>query len=471
MPKKIKFHSKIGQYKSHGNVKALGFSVHRTSERATTYDMNVFDPEKCYITQDDQVNENVMRMKLNATSGESFDSLAWSYDYDEPYDDDYFNDESLAGVSVKYFADFDGVQEYDISLKHSSAEGMYSVALHYCNESPMHPGSYDMTLLVVEKNPGPDYLGLGMAQIPQVYFFMAAAFAACSVVWGKVLLGARGSPKLFKVHYLMLALVVVKTLSSFFHGVDYHYIGIEGAREKGWAILYYALHLIKGMMLFLAILLIGVGFGFVKHALSKTERNVFMLVIPLQAFANIAGIVIEESAEGSSARSTWRSIGLLVDLVCCGAILFPVVWSIRHLREASESDGKAKQALSKLRVFRRFYVMVLAYIYTTRIIVYLVESTIPFQYQWSGPLFNEMTALAFYIATGCMFTPEEDNEYLEVPPSTSDEEDYDVEEVVVSSGLGSGLSKRGGGGNVPKPHVKTPTKLSANDPGAFEPDF
>jgi hypothetical protein len=35
-------------------------------------------------------------------------------------------------------------------------------------------------------------------------------------------------------------------------------------------------------MLFSVILLIGAGFGFIKHALSKNERMVFLIVIPLQ---------------------------------------------------------------------------------------------------------------------------------------------------------------------------------------------
>ena len=48
----------------------------------------------------------------------------------------------------------------------------------------------------------------------------------------------------------------------------------------------------------------------------------------LQVLANIAFIIIESGEEGSSEYALWKEILFLVDLLCCGAILFPVVWSV-----------------------------------------------------------------------------------------------------------------------------------------------
>lgn len=48
-------------------------------------------------------------------------------------------------------------------------------------------------------------------------------------------------------------------------------------------------------------------------------------VLP-QVVANVAEIIIAESEEGAAEHNAWIDIFILVDLLCCGAILFPVVW-------------------------------------------------------------------------------------------------------------------------------------------------
>lgn len=51
--------------------------------------------------------------------------------------------------------------------------------------------------------------------------------------------------------------------------------------------------------------------------------------------ANVAYIITEESEAGQAAHMTWNEIFILVDLLCCGAILFPVVWYCDKSKELS----------------------------------------------------------------------------------------------------------------------------------------
>ena len=57
-------------------------------------------------------------------------------------------------------------------------------------------------------------------------------------------------------------------------------------------------------------------------------------------------------------------------------------------------------SLEKLKLFRHFYIMVVCYVYFTRIIVYLLRITVPFQYEWLDPMFKELSTLVFFVMTG-----------------------------------------------------------------------
>jgi len=87
----------------------------------------------------------------------------------------------------------------------------------------------------------------------------------------------------------------------------------------------------------------------------------------------VTEIIIEESDVGNLRRETSRDMFILIDLFCCGAILFPVVWSIRHLEEAARTSDKMAMNLRKLVLFKHFYIMIVFYIYFTRIIMYLLK--------------------------------------------------------------------------------------------------
>ena len=144
--------------------------------------------------------------------------------------------------------------------------------------------------------------------------------------------------------------------------------------------------------------------------------------------ANIADIIYEESEEGETKHIMWREIFILVDLICCGAILFPVVWSIRHLQEASQTDGKAAINLKKLELFRHFYVMIVCYIYFTRIIVYLLRISVPFQYEWLDVFFQHVATLLFFSFTGYYFQPASNNPYFQLQ---QEDDENEMEEVYV----------------------------------------
>ncbi|XP_011498001.1 PREDICTED: protein GPR107 [Ceratosolen solmsi marchali] len=323
-------------------------------------------------------------------------------------------------------------------------EGLYNLYFHNCPNYRRRV-AVDFSMEIKEIN-NDNFLSAGEMPLPELYFMMALLFFLSGCFWVFIL--KKSKHPVFKIHYLMAVLVYLKSLSLLFHGINFHFIQTKGEHVAAWAILYYITHLLKGAVLFITIVLVGTGWTFIKHILADKDKKLFMIVIPLQVLANVAEIIIEESEEGDVEHKRWRDVFILVDLVCCGAIMFPVVWSIRHLQEAAHMDGKAAANLRKLKLFRHFYIMIVCYIYFTRVIVYLLKITVPFQYEWLDEMFREMATYVFFVLTGYKFRPASANPYFTLSAEElaqgDDDEETDVvvfSSVTGNSGLTEGLCK------------------------------
>eukprot|EP01090_Pellita_catalonica_P001659 TRINITY_DN1141_c0_g1_i1.p1 TRINITY_DN1141_c0_g1~~TRINITY_DN1141_c0_g1_i1.p1 ORF type:complete len:260 (-),score=27.62 TRINITY_DN1141_c0_g1_i1:145-897(-) len=244
--------------------------------------------------------------------------------------------------------------------------------------------------------------------------------------------------QVFRIHHLLTLLILLKILALLFKAIEYHYKKSTG-HPGGWAIAYYIFTGLKGITMFVVIALIGTGWTFVKPFLSERDKKIFLVVIPLQVISNVALAVIDETAPGSQGWITWKEVFRTVDIICCGAILVPIIWSIKHLRDAAQIDGKAMRNMEKLKLFRQFYLMVVTYIYFTRIIIYLMDATLPFSYSWIGNFFDEAATLAFWCATGYKFRPVINNpHFAEVSQENgehSDDNDNNVNNDDAEEGL------------------------------------
>lgn len=255
----------------------------------------------------------------------------------------------------------------------SHAAGLYSFIFARCK--PQHPQitiNFKMTAIFI--NPGPDYLSAGDSPLPSMYMFFFIIYTIVAIIWYKIICRQTTERRNF-LHFLMAGVITLKCFSLLFESIRYHYISKSGSSE-GWSIIYYIFSSLKGVMLFLVIVLIGSGWTLVKPFLATREKNIILAVLCLQVLNNIVIIILEETSPGSIGWFNWNDILHLVDILCCIAILYPIFWSIHHFRQAAEVDGKAKDNLVKLQLFRQFYVLVLCYLYFTRVIVYLLTATV-----------------------------------------------------------------------------------------------
>lgn len=284
-------------------------------------------------------------------------------------------------------------------------EGLYNLFWYNC----MHSTQVSLKVDVVMYNPGPDYLSEGKSPLPTLYFTFTLLHAVLAVTL--VVFMRKPSAVVYKVHYLALAVAILRTLTLFVMSLRFHYMKSTG-HGTGWNVVFYILKGLTGLFLFTLIALVGTGFSFVKAYLTDRDKKVFLVVIPLQLISNIALIMVDEMQPGSRAYMTWYDILRIADIVCCGVILLPIVWSIKHLQDASSTDGKGVVAAAKLKIFRQFYMLVIAWLYFTRIIVYMLEATVPYQYIWFSYFATLASTLAFYSFAGYKFRPVPNNPYL-----------------------------------------------------------
>lgn len=256
-----------------------------------------------------------------------------------------------------------------------------------------------------------DYLSAGKSNLPSIYFLFFLIYVSLSGIWIYTLHHRKSSA--YRIHYFMFAVLLLKALNLLCETEDKSYIKRSGT-PHGWDVLFYIFSFLKGITLFTLIVLIGTGWSFLKPYLQDKEKKVLMIVIPLQVIANLAQVVIDETGPFGQDSYTWRQVFLLVDIICCCAVLFPIIWSIKNLREAAMTDGKAAVNLMKLTLFRQYYVVVICYIYFTRVAVYFLMMITSYRYAWTSVFLAEFATLAFYVFTGYNFRPKTHNPYFAI---------------------------------------------------------
>ncbi|WVZ74578.1 hypothetical protein U9M48_022743 [Paspalum notatum var. saurae] len=254
-----------------------------------------------------------------------------------------------------------------------------------------------------------DYLPVGLQPLPAIYAGVSAVYLAFLVAWAWTCARQRATAE--RIHAVMGALLLFKALKTACAAEDAWFVQRTGT-PHGWDVAFYVFGFFKGTLLFTVIVLIGTGWSFLKPYLQEREKSVLMVVIPLQVMENLVLVVIGETGPTGRGWVVWNQVFLLIDVICCCAVFFPIIWSIRGLREASKTDGKAARNLEKLTLFKRFYLVVVGYLYFTRIIVSAFLAVLSYKYQWGVNVAIEGASFAFYLFVFHNFKPVEKNPYL-----------------------------------------------------------
>ena len=335
------------------------------------------------------------------------------------------------------------------SFKQGEA-GLYFLLYQVCSSAGKVPRAMsnfhlDFDFINYDAYSKPSYLTAGEMHLPLLYLFSAISFTILAVLWRWNLQRIRkglppiiqtkeeqqaalspGRPTIYAIHPIMGLLVWVKALTVWAEAIRFHTIKVTGHAE-GWSALYYTLYFFRGTLFFTVVLLIGTGWSFVKGIMQRKERLFIFFVIFLQMLNQLALIVLSKETEGERSFGSWNAVLHLVDIICCCAVLLPIVWQVNTM-EASLQSGEENNVsavyrasvLGKLRLFRTFYLLVIAYIYATRILVYLFAAALDYHHLWVRYAVVELVTLVFYVTVGLLFRPRVEPSVA--LPDTDDEE-------------------------------------------------
>lgn len=331
-------------------------------------------------------------------------------------------------------------------------EGLYFLLFQLCpregTTTMIHPEiqssfELDLTYKNYDTFGYESYLTAGEMVLPHMFLYFTISYGILLILWANTLRKSRqveGGKRrtVHAIHHLMTILLALKVLTTFFESARYHYIRVNGHAEF-WSAVYFTMSFIKGTFMFTVILLIGSGWSLVKPFLNDREKKIIWTVLVLQVIDNIAVVILSQETEGEKLYEDWSALLHLVDILCCCAVLVPIVWQVNSLEKSIELEhsntseeersetksiinvesqvpatAEAARTLAKLKQFRSFYLLVVIYIYFTRIAVFLIAIELGYRQAWLRYFITELGTLAFYVVVGFLFRPVEDNPYLEV---------------------------------------------------------
>ena len=201
------------------------------------------------------------------------------------------------------------------------------------------------------------YLPAGDMPLPKLYLLLTILYMCLSIFWIRFIhsknnqsapnylhastksFSSNPSQQTHHIHYIMFVLLLLKSLSLLAESIRFHYIRIRG-HTAFWSILYYVLAFLKSTTLFTTLLLIGSGWSFVKLFLEKREKRILWVVLSLQVMTNLVIIILSADDQGEQNYDDWMALLHFMDIVCCAAVLFPIVWQVHSLESMASAANE-----------------------------------------------------------------------------------------------------------------------------------
>ncbi|CAJ1968404.1 unnamed protein product [Sphenostylis stenocarpa] len=252
-----------------------------------------------------------------------------------------------------------------------------------------------------------DYLSSGHTHLRSLFSLFSIAYFFFFATW--LYLCHVNNRSLHRVHLYMALLLLVKALSFLCAAVEYQSVKVNGTTHS-WDF-FHIFDFASAVFLFTVVVLVGTRWTFLHPVVRERGKKALFVVIPLQALAHVAFVVILKTRPYSEKWVTWNQVFLLLDFIANCAMVFFVGWSMRSLTKTSTMQEEPAVNLHRFTLIRRFYIIVIGYILFTRFGIFALKTVVADKYEWVDNLVEEIATLVFCNAMFYVFWVVEKDEY------------------------------------------------------------
>lgn len=139
---------------------------------------------------------------------------------------------------------------------------------------------------------------------------------------------------------------------------------------------------------------------------------------------SVGEVIVSEASAGAATSATWEHSIVAIDILCGVILITPIFRTRDHIVNAN-ADGREALLQRQRRLWGRFQLGLMQYIYFSRVVPRLLALNISFRYVYAASIVEEIGTLVFYVAIGYLFRPEPNNMYLIVKDDDDEEVDDD----------------------------------------------
>ncbi|CAM9671657.1 unnamed protein product [Ascophyllum nodosum] len=288
---------------------------------------------------------------------------------------------------------------------------LYNAYLLVCHQGELYGGG-EVTSTFINLDPEgrlTQHLSIQLSMLPSLYMLMAAVYVGFAVAWvveiARLRLTAHLRQHVLPVHYLCLAVILVKMIDALVRATYFHRQSKEGQNQGKLSTAEVFCGDIYRVVFMFTLLLISLGWGFIRPSLRLKESWLVSVTIGFYACVSLL------QSRCDTYEVAWcNKIGLMEYAIRSLIMLTTVVainFNISHIRFCIQLPWTSSSALEYLKLSRYLSLRMtfLAYLLLPTVLIVVNSTLLSWEYQWIHLGMEEFITMIILANLGLIFAP------------------------------------------------------------------